>query len=184
MFNSDQKRAFIAVLLSGVVLFGWQYYFAPKQTVNTVNNNGKRGSCYQKVDEKTANAGTNESAAPTLGASPSAPLAQPTTIVSSTLKNQDFEFKINNDLSVVEMKNPNSVFSFASLSEASAPLRIQIVTDYGPADLFFEMKQEGPNKLIGKNLNYGVNFAASILDNGKVNFSLNSDKALQIQIYF
>jgi YidC/Oxa1 family membrane protein insertase len=33
MFNTDQKRAFIAVLLSGLVLFGWQYYFAPKTPV-------------------------------------------------------------------------------------------------------------------------------------------------------
>ena len=33
MFNNDQKRAFIAVLLSGLVLFGWQYFFASKQPV-------------------------------------------------------------------------------------------------------------------------------------------------------
>ena len=27
---SEQKNALIAVVLSGAILFGWQYYFAPK----------------------------------------------------------------------------------------------------------------------------------------------------------
>src|SRR5690606_36226119 len=28
--GSDQKRAILAVVLSGLILFGWQYFFAPK----------------------------------------------------------------------------------------------------------------------------------------------------------
>ena len=28
--GSEQKRAFLAVILSGIVLFAWQFYFAPK----------------------------------------------------------------------------------------------------------------------------------------------------------
>lgn len=37
MMESDQKRAFLAVILSGLVLFGWQKYFAPtpKELVGT-----------------------------------------------------------------------------------------------------------------------------------------------------
>ena len=38
MLNSDQKRAFVAVLLSGIVLFGWQYFFAPKNVENSLKN--------------------------------------------------------------------------------------------------------------------------------------------------
>ncbi len=41
----DQKRALLAVVLSGLILFGWQYFFAPpqtydvKQTDSTINEN-------------------------------------------------------------------------------------------------------------------------------------------------
>ena len=31
--GSDQKRAFGAIILSGLILFAWQAYFAPKQQV-------------------------------------------------------------------------------------------------------------------------------------------------------
>ena len=34
--ESDQKRAFLAVILSGVVLFGWQHFFAPQVEESTV----------------------------------------------------------------------------------------------------------------------------------------------------
>lgn len=40
--GGDQRRAILAVVLSGVVLFGWQYFFGPKVPVvdnkDTVNS--------------------------------------------------------------------------------------------------------------------------------------------------
>ncbi|MBC7540101.1 MAG: membrane protein insertase YidC [Bacteriovorax sp.] len=182
MLNSDQKRAFIAVLLSGVVLFGWQYYFAPKNNENTLKTTVKEEMAATKSGVKN-NEGTT--IAPTLNAgSPTTAANQPMTITSNLLVNNGFEFRINNDLSVTEMKNPNSVFSFGSLTDSSLPLKIQAVTDYGPIDLFFQMEQQGPNKVVGKNLNYGVSFTASILENGRVNFNLASEKPYKYRFIF
>lgn len=181
MFNSDQKRAFIAVLLSGVVLFGWQHFFAPKQAENSLRKTVKEEVVAGKAVESKEQAASTPA---TLDSGTSTPAAQPTTIVASVLKNQDYEFKINNDLSVVEMKNPNSVFSFGSLTESALPLRIQVVTDYGPMDLFFQMEQVSPNKIEGKNLNYNVTFTATIMDNGRVNFNLASEKAYKLRFIF
>ncbi|MFA6237208.1 MAG: membrane protein insertase YidC [Bacteriovorax sp.] len=182
MFNSDQKRAFVAVLLSGVVLFGWQHFFAPRQVENSLVKTVKEETAGAKKDARKE----GSAAAPaTLGPGKAAPAeALPTTIVANTLANNGYEFKINNDLSVVEMKNPNSVFSFNSLTDAPMPLHIQVVTDYGPMDLFFQMEQVGPNKLVGKNLNYGVTFTAYIQENGRVNFNLSSDKAYKFRFLF
>ncbi|MGZ3788597.1 MAG: membrane protein insertase YidC [Bacteriovorax sp.] len=176
MLNSDQKRAFVAVLLSGIVLFGWQYFFAPKNNENTLKTTVKQEAA-AKAQEKTS---TTAAPATLSGAA----AAQPMTITSSTLKNKEFEFHINNDLSVTDMKNPNSVFSFSSLTDSATPLRIQVVTEYGPTDLFFQMEQQGPDKLVGKNLNYGVTFTAAIQDNGKVNFNLASDKPYKFRFVF
>ncbi|MDD4975490.1 MAG: membrane protein insertase YidC [Bacteriovorax sp.] len=179
MLNSDQKRAFIAVLLSGVVLFGWQYYFAPKNNENTLKTTVKEEIAATKAGDKT-----NTAAAILSASTPTSAANQPMTITSNTLVNNGFEFRINNDLSVTEMKNPNSVFSFSSLTDSSLPLKIQAVTDYGPLDLFFQMEQQGPNKLVGKNLNYGVTFTATILENGRVNFNLSSEKPYKYRFIF
>lgn len=184
MFNSDQKRAFTAVLLSGVVLFGWQYFFAPKLVDSNLGKTVKQEVATETpvANKEVSGAETKSATIDNAPATTSTP--QPTTIVASTLKNKDFEFKINNDLSVVDMKNPNSVFNFNSLSDSSHPLRIQVVTEYGPMDLFFEMEQLGPNKIIGKNLNYGVTYSASILDNGRVNFNISSEKEYKLRFVF
>jgi YidC/Oxa1 family membrane protein insertase len=183
MFNSDQKRAFIAVLLSGVVLFGWQHFFAPKQVENSLSKTVKSETAATSNAENKTQLSTTGTTPATL-TNDANPAVLPVTIVASTLKNNEFEFKINNDLSVVEMKNPNSVFSFNSLTESSLPLHIQVVTDYGPMDLFFQMEQEGPNRIVGKNLNYGVTFTGTILDNGRMNFNLTSEKAYKLRFIF
>ena len=181
MFNTDQKRAFIAVLLSGLVLFGWQYYFAPKTPVATNAPAKEIPTTKDLTVQPTAASPTGTA---TLGAGTATAEAAPTTLQSYTLKKDQFEFTINNDLSVVDMKNPNSVFDFKSLSDSAQPLKIQVVTDYGALDLFFNMTQEGPNKIVGTNANYGVNFEAFIKDNGRVHVALNSAKAYKYRLIF
>ena len=178
MFNTDQKRAFIAVLLSGLVLFGWQYYFAPKTPLVTTAPVATTSQAPVDLTTKPP------SSVATLNTGAAATETVPTTVAAYTLKKDQFEFTINNDLSVVEMKNPNSVFDFKSLTEVAKPLKIQIVTDLGAIDLFFNMTQEGPNKIVGINPIYGVNFEAFIKDNGRVHISMSSDKAYKYRLVF
>jgi len=182
MLNSDQKRAVVAVILSGIVLFGWQYFFAPKQLNNSNKALSKTESQIIKTDDKSGL--TSASLSSTSNSNSGTNASLPLTIIPSNLKLNNFEFQINNDLSVTEMKNPNSVFSFNSLTDSSTPFRIQVVTDYGPMDLFFQMQQIAPNKIVGKNVNYGVNFEAFILENGRVNFNLFSEKAYKFRFIF
>lgn len=180
MFNTDQKRAFIAVLLSGLVLFGWQYYFAPKTApVATTEPTAKPVETTKDLKEQPKTENTAS-----LGAADQAAVANPITIVPFTLKKDNYEITLNNDLTVIDMKNPNSVFDFKSLTDSAQPLKIQVVTDYGALDLLFQMEQQGPNKIVGTNQNYGVNFEASIKDNGRVHFKLSSEKAYKYRLVF
>lgn len=176
MLNSDQKRAFIAVLLSGFVLFGWQYFFTSKQVAPVTETSQTTGAVPAPIAAETI--------AP--GATPAAltQAATPVTLTSHILKNGEFSYQFNNDLSVVNLINPNAVFNFQSLSDSKTPLKIQIITDYGPMDLFFQMEQSGPNHIVGTNANYGVTYSAHILDNGKVNFSLASNKPYKFRFLF
>ena len=176
MFNTDQKRAFVAVLLSGLVLFGWQYYFAPKAVTNTV--------APVKAQEASSTTVKEASQPATIGA-PTAPAApQVTTIQSFNLSHNGYEFKINNDLTVVDMKNPNSVFDFKSLSDSASPLKIQTITEYGSLDLLFQMEQVSPNKIVGTNQNFGVNFEAFIRDDGRVSLKITSEKPAKFKLLF
>jgi YidC/Oxa1 family membrane protein insertase len=129
-------------------------------------------------------ANTSTSSLSTSTASTLAPAINPLTLTNHTLSNGAFNYQFNNDLSVVNLVNPNAVFDFHSLSDAKNPLKIQIITDFGPLDLLFQMEQNGPNHIVGKNVNYGVTYSAHILENGKVNFSLSSDKAYKFRFLF
>jgi YidC/Oxa1 family membrane protein insertase len=173
MFNTDQKRAFIAVLLSGLVLFGWQYYFAQKTPV---------------APATTIVPTTKDLTVPPAGETPpvlsTGSASTPTTVQPFSLKRDQFEFSINNDLTVTDMKNPNAVFDFKSLSGSAQPLKMQVVTDYGAMDLLFQMEQQGPNKLVGVNQNYGVNFEAYIKENGRVHFNMTSAKPYKYRLIF
>ena len=179
MFNSDQKRAFIAVILSGLVLFGWQFYFAPKQLNST----------QEQVNSKALPAQSAQNQAQSAMAP--APVAQANSIASPSvaltnysLKNGDFEFSLNSDLTISQLKNPNSVFSFNSLSDTELPLKIQLLTDSAPVDLLFSIQKTGDNKLFGTNATYGINLSAVIADNGKVNFNLVSAKPYKYRFIF
>ena len=180
MFNTDQKRAFVAVLLSGLVLFGWQYYFAPKTPVATT----APVTTTSTATDVAAQPATTSGDTATMAAGTKTAETAPTTLTSFTLKNGQYEFTIQNDLTVTDMKNPNSVFDFKSLSDSKSPLKLQVVTDYGPMDLFFQLEQQGPNKVVGSNQNYGVNFEAYIKDNGRVHFAMNSAKAYKYRLIF
>lgn len=179
MLNTDQKRAFIAVLLSGIVLFGWQYFFAPKLAPTPAKKAVEKSApeAAKTAEEKIPAPDSKDAAS--LAAAPT-----PATILPYTLKNGSYELTINNDLSVVNMKNSNSVFDFAALTDAKSPLRIQVVTDYGPLDLFFQMEQKDANKIVGVNQNYGVTFEASITEQGKAHFTLASTKPYKYRMVF
>ena len=180
MFNQDQKRAFIAVLLSGIVLFGWQYYFAQKAPAPAaVTTQPVATKTDLKEQPKTENPATL-SAGTAAAATPAAPI----TIQPFTLKRDQYEFTLTNDLTVTDMKNPNSVFDFKSLTDSPAPLKLQVVTDYGATDLLFQMEQQGPNKIVGTNQNFGVTFEAFIKENGRVHVKLSSPKEFKYRLIF
>ena len=107
MLNSDQKRAFLAVLLSGIVLFGWQYFFTSNQPAPVVPTS--------KTSEALPSSSTvTPTTTPsTLGAATPTVAESVTTLTSHTLTNGQYSYQFNSDLSVVNLVNPNSVFNLS-----------------------------------------------------------------------
>ena len=179
MFNNDQKRAFIAVLLSGLVLFGWQYFFASKQPV-------KKDPVATSAPAQTAATPTDASTTPAqMGQGTAVPAeTTPTTLQTVELKSDKFALKMTNDLSITDMENPTAVFDFKALADHTAPLKIQVVTDYGPMNLMFQTQQTSPDKVTGFNANFGVSFSAFIKENGRVQITLKSEKPYKYRLVF
>jgi len=99
--KDDQKRTFLAVILSGIILFGWQYFFAPKTDYTETMKN--------KTEKVTSDSGTDDIVI-------DESLVKDVEVKSFQtfdLKNKTSFFKINNQLDVVDAMSfeNNSNFS-------------------------------------------------------------------------
>ncbi len=91
--NSDQKRAFLAVILSGAILFGWQLYFGPKQKAAAEKVEAKAVTADNKAPVSPSTLEATTTAAPTDAAK------DPINLSNVILKNGEYSFQMNNDLS-------------------------------------------------------------------------------------
>ena len=115
MFQSDQKRAFLAVILSGLILFGWQFYFAPKPTSGDAKSSSTSNEVAPVNNNSTVVSSLNPAA--TGDTTATALQGEPAKALSSvTLSNKDHSFVFNSDLSFTSATNTNSVFPFFCLS--------------------------------------------------------------------
>ena len=100
------------------------------------------------------------------------------------LKNEDFAYQVSETLAVKNFANPLSAFSFHSLSDSDSPFKIQLITDLGPIDLTFQMEPTSLSEITGFNEKYRITYLAHILENGRVNISLTSEKSYKFRFVF
>lgn len=173
MFNTDQKRAFIAVVLSGIILFGWQYFFAPKKVPTT-----------PVATTTTVQTTPTEKTQTSSAASVENNVNEPLEVKDYTLRRDGYEFTITNDLIVKSMKNSNTLIDFFGLSDSQSPFQIEVFSNGAPQPVMFHLNQADANKILGTNTQLGINLEAFIKDNGRVYFNLTSDKAYKYRLVF
>lgn len=179
MLNSDQKRMFLAVVLSGIILFGWQYFFAPKPQPGT--------SPIVKTEVVTTDNTNKDSQLSSAVASQPGSIdatKEPINLQSIELKNGNFSFTFNSDLSFESASNPNSVFPFSGLTDTKYPAKVEVITEYGALDVRFDIVRVSQNKVTGSNANFGVQFEAELKDDGKLAFNMTSQKAYKYRFLF
>ena len=104
--ESDQKRAFLAVVLSGAVLFLWQMFFVPK-TVPVTNN-----PVTQVVNQAqtTKNLKINE-----VQSTKSVQVTKSINVEEFNVENTVGSFNISNELTILDSKSAEAVFEFKSI---------------------------------------------------------------------
>ncbi|MBT5096130.1 MAG: hypothetical protein HOM21_17890, partial [Halobacteriovoraceae bacterium] len=173
--GSDQKRAFIAIVLSGIVLFGWQAFFAPPRVETPIQNT------------KAVSATNSESASPTMAKaanSPSQGTSAQTAPIGATpnlelknfvVENGGHSVTISNDLKIHGMQNPEAVFDFHKVTGDKAPFSIEYFNghNYLPLTMVMEESRDA-NQLRGENAKLGIRLVSNLDAEGRFHFSLQS----------
>jgi YidC/Oxa1 family membrane protein insertase len=165
--ESDSKRAIIAVVLSAIVLFSWQYFFPAAPVVNTNNT--------QSTTAK--NAGT-EAKASTIVSTENNNTADTVSVAANVeeirIFNGDKYYIIDSGLNLVEMNAVNSLKVFPELFE-NTKIKFNIVKDSKIINSQFKFSQMSEAKFKGIDENNKLTVVLEINDKGFLNVNLNSD---------
>ena len=173
--DSEQKRAFLAVLLSGLVLFAWQSWFAPELPSSKVEvpRESLPADGPSMVGEKESSPATSSGEK----------VQREKEIV--TVQDEKSLFKLSNFLTIEDVFTENAVSPFNEIVGFNDPLSIELLTSRGPRPLSFEFSssREG-NRLSGKDSNYGVELNIHLDPMGKLFVSLRSNHPYLYRITF
>ena len=159
--ESDSKRAIIAVVLSGIVLFGWQYFFptpvpvTPKANVEQIED--KRATANPAVEAKVAKEIRSEK------------------LDSVKITRGDFSYIINNNLELVEAKSINSEEKFPQLfEEVDKSLFFKVNNEF--QKLYFTFAKVSDHKFNVTNESFGVTGTVILTKKGFLQIKLISAK--------
>jgi YidC/Oxa1 family membrane protein insertase len=143
--TSDNKNALIAVVLSGLILFGWQYFFAPQQPVAPIG----------ATTTETSGAATPATTATTI--TEAAPVAAAATLQDVILSGSGISAQLSSDLSVNSVSHDQTRFPFAEIVGVKKPLAIEIALEGEKfAVAQFATIESSPEKWVGKDAATGV----------------------------
>lgn len=168
--GSEQKNALIAITLSGLILFGWQYYFAPKPA-----------SVAKNIDsiESVPSANT-EKPVVTPG-----PIEPPRGEEAVLLSKNGLTVGFDSGLSFNEMTNSQTRFPFADTVAVKRPFEIQIAQEgQSYQSLNFATVEKSEQKWVGLNAVTGVRATLSFNESEMVNFNITSPKPFKFRLAF
>jgi YidC/Oxa1 family membrane protein insertase len=165
--GSEQRNALIAVVLSGLILFGWQYYFAPPQKAVTA-------PVGPAVTETTANTTTNNSVP-----EPVAPI-EPVVAEEFNLQGAGVGVVFDSSLTVKSFENSQAAFNFKDTVDNQAPMKIEF--DFGNGFQSLSFVKTSDNKF--QNSSHELTVTTSVSDKGVMNFNAVSSKPFKYRFIF
>ncbi|WP_372653575.1 membrane protein insertase YidC [Halobacteriovorax sp.] len=176
--SNDQKRMFLAVVLSGLVLFGWQTYFAPVQKPIVEN------AATKQINAKTAQQNSNTQVSQTVTNTVDKEVPTSVEFESFTLANNDHSVVINSDLSIQDFENPGAAFDFFATTGVKKPFAIEISKGARFAPHNFSFKQIDSSHIAGTNSDLGINVEFIMDEMGKVSYKFDSQEAFDFRVIF
>ncbi len=172
---SEQKRLFLTLSLSALVLFGYQYFFAPKTQFNQQSFDNS------KVESRPVADATSAAASQVQTTSESTPAS----VESSSVQ----AFTVSNDVAKVLVTSDLVVKSFEPLSEqrdiftdvvgAKKPFQFFIIQNGALTSLMFNLTQPSSDMISGTDSRFGINFTGKIDKQGRFLWNLSSKTPYQ-----
>lgn len=183
--NNDQKRMFLTVALSAVVIGVWQYFVAPQFTQEVVTPQVERSERPVRERSGSQRESSDNPIETTSGPSESSFDEQEKLERQSlTLSRADHQFFFTNLLGVQNVTNEMAVFDFQSIAGEENAFRIELITTQGARRISFEMQNTDGQKLKGRNEAYNIDFTATLSDNGRLDFHLQSPNEYRYRFTF
>jgi len=166
--GNDQKRIFLAMVLSGLVLFFWQAYVVPQNVPETPVVNKSKTSSQHKDQPSTV------LTPKALITNNDAESEQTKIIEKIKLKSGRGEsFSLTNDLRISDIEGRNTVFDFLGVIGSESPFEVLLKTNDGDKRLLFTGESDG-HKFRGTDSRYGISLLAVAQEDGSMSLSLNS----------
>lgn len=164
--SDDSKRAFLAVILSGIILFGWQYFFAPTPVAvnNQTNTNSPlpSGVTADKVNKPVETSSSDRAV-----------------VAESKVYNIN-QFSIDESLKLREIKSLNSDKEIQEIfKNFSTSILFKFDGESSFKPVAFALEQQGEGKYLLKSQK--INGEIVIDKSGFLNFSLASSKNFRIK---
>ncbi len=161
--GSEQKNAFLAVVLSGLILFVWQFYFAPK------NPELKPGPI-EPVSQTVQVSKSSEQPGP----------IEPVSSENFEIVGKDSKIKFSSDLTINMLSNSQAAFSFTEIVGSNKPLNFEF--DFGNG--FERLSFVKTSETSFYNDKYGVSLTVTPNDNKTIPFTFKSEKEFRFKAIF
>lgn len=168
--GSEQRNALFAVVLSGLILFGWQYFMVPKNTAPV----GAAPTTTTPAASGTV-AQTPENTAKT-AAAPVEPVAEEVFSITGP----GVTVKFDNTLAIQDYDNSQTAFKFDQTVESKRPMGIELDFGNGFQTLRFARNENGTFT----NATYETTVTTTVDDKGVVHFNIRSPKPFKYRFLY
>ena len=165
---SDQRNALLAVLLSGLILFGWQYFFVPKQAPAPI--------------EPTKTTQTAPTASTSSTIAQGGPIEPAVAAETFTVGTQGVKVDFTNSLAFTNIQNPQAGISFAETTGSKAPAKLEF--DFGMGKGWQTLQFQKLDETKFHNAEADVTLTAGVDEKGVASFTLTSPNAFKYRFTF
>ena len=180
--DTEQRRLFLAVALSAIVLFGWQAFFAPPPGRVTNQNTAVQDNRNLPIDQQKIQQG--ESSREIVKGN--GRLKTELDLKDVILENSNSSLRFNSDLTITDYKTSNAKFPFFDIVGSDRAFEVSIINTENileKINFVFE-EQLSRTHLVAENKKYNIHLTVQLEDNGKALLTLTSPTALRYRIQF
>lgn len=169
--GSEQRNALFAVVLSGLILFGWQYFMVPKNTAPV--------AVAPTGTQTATTAGTVAQAPESTAATEVAPV-EPEALEVYSITGAGVTVKFDNTLAIKDFENTQAAFKFDQTVESKRPMGIEFDFGNGFQTIRFARNENGTFS----NATHEVTAAATVDDKGVVHYKITSPKPFKYRFLY